>query len=67
MHCLYELIFFSLSPRSYGSQSSTILGGKVDEVQKNNHTRSNAMNQRTSDIECDDSCIEVHVIMDIIA
>ena len=67
MHCLYELIFFSLSPRSYGSQSSTILGGKVDDVLKNNHTRSNVMNQRTSDNKCDDSHIRARVIMDVIA
>ena len=67
MHCLYELIFFSLSARSYDSQSSTILGVKVDDVLKNNHTRLNVMNQRTSDNKCDDSRIRVRVIMDVIA
>ena len=33
----------------------------------NNHTRSNAMNQRTSDSECDDSRIRVRVVMNVIA
>jgi hypothetical protein len=67
MHCLYELIIIFLSARSYDSQSSTILGGNVDDVLKNNHTRSNMMNQRKSDSKCDDLRIRVLVIMDIIA
>ena len=33
----------------------------------NNHTRSNAMNQRTSDSECDDSRIRVCVIINVFA
>ena len=33
----------------------------------NNHTRSNAMNQRTSDSECDDSRIRVRVIINVLA
>ena len=30
MHCIYELINIFLSAGSYHSQSTTILGGKVD-------------------------------------